>query len=60
MVANSHPGRPEGKCHRKDTADGLYLLGNLGVSLSLIGTGTGNGEMVRQERTAVSVTVLAG
>ena len=44
-VANYHPGRPAGKCSRKDTADDLY--------------GTGNGEMVRQERTAIQATVSA-
>jgi hypothetical protein len=46
VVANGHPGRPAGKCHRKYTAD--------------VPKGTGNGEMVRQERTAAPVTAPAG
>ncbi len=33
VVANDHPGRPAGKCHRKDTAD--------------VPNRTGNGEKVR-------------
>jgi hypothetical protein len=46
VVANGHPGRPAGKCHRKYTAD--------------VPMGTGNGEMVRQGRTAAPVTAPAG
>jgi hypothetical protein len=46
VVANGHPGRPAGKCHRKYTAD--------------VPMGTGNGEMVRQERTAALATAPAG
>ena len=46
MVANGHPELSAGKCHRKYTAD--------------VPKGTGKGEMVRQERTAASVTAPAG
>jgi len=48
VVANSHPGKPAGKCHRKYTADGPPPAE------------TGNGEMVRQERTAAAATTPAG
>jgi hypothetical protein len=37
VVANGHPGRPAGKCHRKYTASALALARKR----------DGNGEMVR-------------
>jgi hypothetical protein len=38
MLASSQSGRPAGKCHRKQTADGSYSFGT---------KSTGEGETVR-------------